>query len=1207
LGDFTLLEEIGRGGMGVVYRARQESMGRLVALKVLPSFAGMDSATVARFRREAEAAGRLSHPGIVPVHAVGEAEGVYYYAMELVEGPSLHSLLGSLAGREPARLLGTLAEETGLGVVLSAMPDGSVPGIGSGSRYARSCAALIAEVADALAAAHAGKVVHRDIKPSNVLIHRSGRPVLVDFGLARDLASVGLTASGDAVGTPSYMAPEQASGSKDIDHRADVYGLGALLYELLTLRPPFQGAHAGEIMRKILDDEPVPVRKLNARVSVDLETIVHTCLRKHPDQRYPVAEALAHDLRRFLAGEPIVARRPSLVARCVHVLRRQRRAVLVGVSSVLVTGIAAAVAGAVWLERSRARGEEALREARGLLVVGNVAAANEAYGRALVLVGDPQRIAAARTTHVRDAFAALYKKREFEALHECLLSLPQDELAAVADLRRQLDGIGSVELRGIDGMPIAPRQVRVRRLLRGAFEPGWQPWSSGVGLPIGGYLLQVESPGMLPAVLPLQVERDTQQVLRVHPRRGGELPVGMIWIAGSEPIADFAIARTELTVGEFAALRGRLDDAGLRGDLEPRRDDQRRQAADQQPVLGLSAWQARTVAMALGAHLPSRAEFERAGNAGFTALRYPWGANFDPSRVAAAPEQLTEPEPADSLPASASPFGVLHLCGNAAEYVGAEGGSFLVAGGHFQSEPEAMTLRSQVAVPDPTSHRYFAGMRIAKFLPPPHSPAVGEAIEQRAAEILSSASAGLRATWTVEGDGSVHCRWQLSGHLREGTRLRLPLSTRGFVQRQAPELVDGHGRQLPCARELKPGGEAAELALDLGGHVKPAQRYQLTITQALVPAAGLRGEGAGWVLELPMKSAGVFASLYELRLPPGCRVDEVEPAPQLVHEAAFGGPVLVFDLGSDGRGQRTQPAIVRFRRDGALTRALPSLAAGRQQCEALLAALSHGERDRLEWMLDPAFQQLPRGLTRAAVLGADVGERWEAFELRDVTAVGETITIEGTARWTCRLPAGDDETMSDWPLRVQFQRTPDRWLALRLQPRGRVDHGRIDDGVYTHEALGVRVVPPKDASMTREHDGLTELQLRLRCLADADVAVDLRGLRRDDELGAFAAEVQLTAGASLMRGGNRLATVQKERIGAEPGLSCDETQDWLFPTPEGGCMRERWSFLRIGRRSFLVRSLARGEDAPDARARFERHEAWLRAAIASIQFVNKPK
>src|SRR5690606_9824466 len=198
-----------------VYRARQTSMGRLVALKVLPGFVGLDPDSVARFRREAEAAGRLSHPGIVPIFHVGEDQGIHFYAMELVEGPSLESLLDSLDGRVPERLLASLFEETAL---VEACPGLREPlaqhSLSGGARYARSCAAIAADVAAALEVAHRGGVVHRDLKPSNILIHRSGRPVLADFGLARDEQTVGLTQSGDALGTPSYMAPEQACGSK---------------------------------------------------------------------------------------------------------------------------------------------------------------------------------------------------------------------------------------------------------------------------------------------------------------------------------------------------------------------------------------------------------------------------------------------------------------------------------------------------------------------------------------------------------------------------------------------------------------------------------------------------------------------------------------------------------------------------------------------------------------------------------------------------------------------------------------------------------------------------------------------------------------------------------------------------------------------------------------------------------------------------------
>jgi serine/threonine protein kinase len=218
-GEFLIERELGRGGMGVVLLATQESMGRKVAIKMLPSFAGLDPAAVGRFRREAEATGRLSHPGIVPVHSVGEHDGTHYFVMDYVEGPPLDRLLDALRTRRPEQLRSSLVEEAQLG---ESFPTLREAGTGTGNAYVRSCARLIADVANALGAAHRERIVHRDLKPNNILIHPAGRPVLVDFGLARDEQSLELTKSGEQVGTPAYMAPEQAAGGRTSDARVDI-------------------------------------------------------------------------------------------------------------------------------------------------------------------------------------------------------------------------------------------------------------------------------------------------------------------------------------------------------------------------------------------------------------------------------------------------------------------------------------------------------------------------------------------------------------------------------------------------------------------------------------------------------------------------------------------------------------------------------------------------------------------------------------------------------------------------------------------------------------------------------------------------------------------------------------------------------------------------------------------------------------------------
>jgi hypothetical protein len=380
LGDFRLLREIGRGGMGVVYEALQLSLGRRVALKVLPLAAAMDSRYLERFHNEAQAAARLHHTNIVPVYAVGSERSVHFYAMQLINGRGLDVIIAHL--RQVARPSAAAAENSpptlprawtpATSSVDVTTPLAPPPGLEAaaslttmrasrGSAYARSVAGLGVQVAEALEYAHRAGVVHRDIKPANLLLDNTGTLWITDFGLAQFYAENNLTRSGDLIGTLRYMSPEQAAGRGAVlDQRTDIYSLGVTLYELLTLHRAFPGTTHEELLHQITHVDPPPARSIDRTVPRELEIILGKAMAKEPAERYASARQFADDLQRFLKDEPILARPPSAWNKTLKWTRRHKALTLSAIT-MLVVGFIASTISTLLIARQQGLTETARR------------------------------------------------------------------------------------------------------------------------------------------------------------------------------------------------------------------------------------------------------------------------------------------------------------------------------------------------------------------------------------------------------------------------------------------------------------------------------------------------------------------------------------------------------------------------------------------------------------------------------------------------------------------------------------------------------------------------------------------------------------------------------------------------------------------------------------------------------------------------------
>ena len=385
---YEILGTLGRGGMGVVYKARQVSLNRLTALKMILSGAHAGAEEIHRFRTEAEAIATLQHPNIVQIYEVGDLNGLPFFSLEYVDGGSLQAKM-----------------------------DGS-------PMSPRAAAALVAKLARAIHYAHQRGIVHRDIKPANILLTADGTPKITDFGLAKRLEVEGHTATGSILGTPSYMAPEQASGkSHEIGAPTDVYALGAMLYEMLSGRPPFRGETLIHTLQLVQTAEPLPPSRLQPRVPPDLETICLKCLQKEPQKRFSAAGNLADDLERFLAGQPIKARRTPLWERAWKWARRRPGvAALLAILAIVLVGGFFGMFG-LWLnaESETLRADAALTVAQEKTLQALAATEEEAKAKQEAQGNYERAVRVLYATHMglaQKAVADGFYSRALELLHD---------------------------------------------------------------------------------------------------------------------------------------------------------------------------------------------------------------------------------------------------------------------------------------------------------------------------------------------------------------------------------------------------------------------------------------------------------------------------------------------------------------------------------------------------------------------------------------------------------------------------------------------------------------------------------------------------------------------------------------------------------------------------------------------------------------------